>query len=134
MSGEQIVIRRGEPADAHISSRSETSAAPVTAERTPDARSKPSMAAISNQWLHMRTTLASIKSVQKIKVQYTSLSRSFSIPAFTFAAVRGFLKAIALDLCNCTSREGSIIGSANRHQGLRRRHSLLSRIRVSHRR
>jgi hypothetical protein len=46
----------------------------------------------------MRTTLASVKSVQKIKSQDTSLLRVLKLPAFV--AERAFLKVMALDLCN----------------------------------
>ncbi len=56
------------------------------------------MAEISYQWLHMRTTVASIKSVQKIKTKDASLSWDLSVAAFM--AERAFWKVIVLDLCN----------------------------------
>src|ERR1700756_1187050 len=79
-----------------------TSAAPVIAASMAAARSGPSVTMISNQWLHIWTTLASIKRVQKAKTQDASVSwRVFSVAAFS--AGRTFHKVIALDLCNCTN-------------------------------
>jgi hypothetical protein len=67
---------------------------------------------ISNQWLHIWTTLASIKSVQKAKTQEASVSWGVSSVA-AFSAGRAFGKVIALDLCNCTN---FIIDSTNAGQ------------------
>jgi hypothetical protein len=104
-------IRRA-PQSLPVFTHHETaSAAPVIAVSTPAARSKPSTAAISNQWLHMRTTLASIKSVQKIKTQAGNLSRIVSVAAFR--AERAFRRAIALNLCNFRAA-GLITGSTSR--------------------
>ena len=73
------------------------SAAPVTAVSTQAARFEPSEAEISYQCLHMRMTLASSKSVQKIKSQEPRLWPVLRLLALT--AARAFPKVMALVPC-----------------------------------
>ncbi len=79
-----------------------TIAAPVIAASMPAARERPSEAMISNQWLHIWATLASIKSVQKAKTQDASVSRCV-LSIATFSAWRAFREVIALNRCSCTN-------------------------------
>jgi hypothetical protein len=94
-------IRLSAPYSFPVFTHHETiSAAPVTAVRMTADRSNPSMVEISNQCRHMRTTLASITSVQKTKSQDT---RSiWGLKAAAFTAARAFPKVMVLDLCNRT--------------------------------
>jgi hypothetical protein len=57
---------------------------------------------ISNQWVHIWTTLASIKSVQIAKTQDANVSWCV-LSVAAFSAWRAFRRVIALDLCNCTN-------------------------------